>query len=51
MLGNNNKLLQNYLVQNNNDIENLVQSQRIANQMLYETNEEEELKNNNSHYD
>ena len=51
VLGNNNKLLQNYLVQNNNDIENLVQSQRIANQMLYETNEEEELKNNNSHYD
>lgn len=34
VLGNGNKLLQNYLVKNNNDIENLIQSQRIANQMM-----------------
>lgn len=48
VLGNNNKLLQNYLVQNNNDIENLIQSQRIANQMIYSSNkdEDEELKDN-----
>ena len=46
VLGNGNKLLKNYLVQNNNDIENLVLSQRIANEMLINNNnnnqEEEE---------
>ena len=42
VLGNGNKLLKNYLVQNNNDIENLVLSQRIANEMLINENNNQE---------